>query len=64
MHVGIYSAELVAGTWSNIKPINLNNPNYIVYHPALSSDGKKLYFASDMAGGKGGTDICIDQQTQ
>ena len=59
MHVGIYSAELVAGTWSNIKPINLNNPNYIVYHPALSSDGKKLYFASDMAGGKGGTDIYV-----
>ena len=59
MHVGIYSAELVAGTWSNIKPINLNNPNYIVYHPALSSDDKKLYFASDMAGGKGGTDIYV-----
>ena len=59
MHVGIYSAELVNGNWENIKPTNLNNPNYIVYHPALSSDSKKLYFASDMPGGKGGTDIYV-----
>lgn len=57
MHVGIYSADLVNGEWTNVKPTNLNNANYIVYHPALSEDGKKLYFASDMPGGKGGTDI-------
>ena len=59
MHVGIYSAELVNGKWDNIKPINLNNPNYIVYHPSLSKDGKQLYFASDMPGGIGGTDIYV-----
>ncbi|MFB9271177.1 MULTISPECIES: OmpA family protein [Flavobacteriaceae] len=59
MHVGIYSAELVNGKWENVKPINLNNPNYIVYHPSLSQDGKKLYFASDMPGGIGGTDIYV-----
>ena len=57
MHVGIYSADLVDGKWTNIKPTNLNNPNYIVYHPSLSNDGKTLYFASDMPGGEGGTDI-------
>ncbi|MEX1384001.1 OmpA family protein [Lutibacter sp.] len=59
MHVGIYSAELVNGKWENVKPINLNNPNYIVYHPSLSEDGKKLYFASNMPGGIGGTDIYV-----
>lgn len=59
MHVGIYSAELINGEWENIKPSNLNNPNYIVYHPSLSEDGKKLYFASDMPGGIGGTDIYV-----
>ncbi|REE80664.1 outer membrane protein OmpA-like peptidoglycan-associated protein [Lutibacter oceani] len=59
MHVGIYSADLVNGKWENIKPSNLNNPNYIVYHPSLSEDGKKLYFASDMPGGIGGTDIYV-----
>jgi len=57
MHVGIYKAELVENKWDNIQPINLNNPNYIVYHPTLSKDGKLLYFASDMPGGFGGVDI-------
>ncbi|WP_111706342.1 OmpA family protein [Lutibacter citreus] len=59
MQVGIYSADLEDGKWVNIKPTNLNNPNYIVYHPSLSKDGKKLYFSSDMPGGKGGTDIYV-----
>lgn len=59
MHVGIYTAELVNGRWTNVKASNLNNPNYIVYHPSISKDGKKLYFASDMDGGFGGTDIYV-----
>lgn len=59
MLVGIYSAELVNGKWTNVKPTNLNNANYLVYHPSLSQDGKKLYFASDMPGGIGGTDIYV-----
>ncbi|WP_089379523.1 OmpA family protein [Lutibacter flavus] len=59
MHVGIYTADLINGKWDNVKPTSLNNPNYIVYHPSLSEDGKKLYFASDMPGGIGGTDIYV-----
>ena len=57
MHVGIYSADLVDGQWTNVQATNLNNANYIVYHPSLSADGKSLYFASDMPGGYGGRDI-------
>lgn len=57
MHVGIFTADLIDGKWDNVQPTNLNNPDYIVYHPSLSNDGKKLYFASDMPGGIGGTDI-------
>jgi len=59
MQVGIYSAEMVDGKWGNVQPTNLNNPNYIVYHPSLNKDGSKLYFASDMPGGFGGTDIYV-----
>ena len=59
MHIGIYTAELVNGVWDNVQPTSLNNPNYIVYHPSLSSDGKHLYFASNMPGGIGGTDIYV-----
>mgnify|MGYP000350833901 CR=1 FL=1 len=43
MHVGIFSADLIDGEWDNIQSLNLNNPNYIVYHPSLSKDGKRLY---------------------
>jgi outer membrane protein OmpA-like peptidoglycan-associated protein len=59
MHVGIYSAELVAGKWVNVKPTNLTSSQYTVYHPSLSKDSKQLYFSSDMPGGIGGMDIYV-----
>lgn len=61
MNIGIFTADLVGGTWTNVQPTNLNNPNYLVYHPSLSHDGKHLYFASDMPHeqAKGGTDIYV-----
>ncbi len=45
------------GKWKNFKPISLNSNDYSIGHPSLSADGKVLYFASDMPGGYGGTDI-------
>jgi outer membrane protein OmpA-like peptidoglycan-associated protein len=57
--VAIYSADLVDGIWSNVKEISLSNSEYLVYNPSLSHDGTKLYFASDMPGGFGGTDIYV-----
>lgn len=61
MQVGIYSADLVNGIWTNVQPISLNNPNYLVYNPSLSKDGTKFYFASDMPGSLGGTDIYVSE---
>lgn len=61
MQVAIFSADLVDEKWVNVKPISLNKPDYIVYHPSLSADGKKLYFSSDMPGGFGGTDIYVSE---
>tara|TARA_R110001583_G_scaffold49099_1_gene153780 strand:- start:38680 stop:40590 length:1911 start_codon:yes stop_codon:yes gene_type:complete len=55
----IYSAEFVEGSWTNIKGVHFNNDEYSVGHPSLSSDGKKLYFTSDMLGGIGGSDIYV-----
>jgi len=43
--------------WTNIVPLPFNSDQYSVGHPALSPDGKTLYFASDMPGSLGGTDI-------
>lgn len=58
----IYTADFNNGAWGNITPFAYNNAdNFSVGHPALSSDGKTLYFVSDKPGGRGGTDIwyCI-----
>ena len=54
---GLYKATLVDGKWSNIEPLPFNSTAYSVTHPSLSSDGKMLYFASNMPGGLGDTDI-------
>ncbi|WP_428223450.1 OmpA family protein [Flavobacterium sp.] len=53
----IYQAELVNGKWANIKALPFNNPNYSIAHPALSPDGRKMYFSSDMPGGFGSYDL-------
>ncbi|MCL9810091.1 OmpA family protein [Flavobacterium luminosum] len=54
----IYKASLnEEGEWKNVKELPFNSEDYSVGHPSLSSDGKTLYFASDMPGGKGKSDI-------
>lgn len=47
------------GDWTDITPMPFNNDEYNVAHPALSLDNKKLYFASDMPGTKGKSDIFV-----
>ena len=55
--LGIYSAELINGIWTNIKPFAFNNPLYSFCTPALAPDEKRIYFSSDMPGGYGGMDL-------
>ncbi|WP_339894877.1 OmpA family protein [uncultured Algibacter sp.] len=55
----IYKATLVDSVWANIESLPFNNDEYNVAHPALSADGKKLYFASDMFGTQGASDIFV-----
>ena len=43
--------------WTSIVELPFNNDNYSVGHPSLTSDGKTLYFASDMPGGFGKSDL-------
>lgn len=45
------------GEWINIIPMPFNNVEYSVGHPAISDDGKTLYFVSNMPGSLGETDI-------
>jgi outer membrane protein OmpA-like peptidoglycan-associated protein len=55
--LGIYSAELINGTWNNIKPFPYNSALYSICTPALSPDDKRIYFSSDKPGGMGGMDL-------
>ena len=53
----IYKAIMDDGKYKDIKEMPFNSNNYSTSHPALSSDDKRLYFASDMPGTKGKSDI-------
>lgn len=53
----IYKATLVDSAWTNITELPFNSDNYQVANPALSNDGKTLYFSSDMPGTLGQSDI-------
>jgi outer membrane protein OmpA-like peptidoglycan-associated protein len=55
--LGIFSAVLLGEKWSEIRSLRINNEWYNVTTPCLSSDGKKLFFASDEPGGQGGSDL-------
>lgn len=43
--------------WTNIVELPFNSKEYSVAHPALSPDGKRLYFSSDMPGTNGMSDL-------
>jgi outer membrane protein OmpA-like peptidoglycan-associated protein len=53
----IYQATLMGDKWTNIKELPFNSNEYSVAHPVLSSDNKTLYFASNMPGTFGQSDI-------
>ncbi|MGB5315618.1 MAG: OmpA family protein, partial [Robiginitalea sp.] len=53
----IFRAILIDSIWSDIEELPFNSDRYSVAHPALSPDGETLYFASDMPGTYGFSDI-------
>lgn len=56
-HFSLYVSNLVNGAWSEPEPVVFNSNDYSVGHATFSPDGKILFFASDMPGGKGGVDL-------
>ncbi|WP_335964929.1 OmpA family protein [Galbibacter sp. PAP.153] len=44
---------------TNVESLSFNSTDYSCGHPAISADGKYLYFASDMPGGYGASDIYV-----
>lgn len=55
--VKIYKASFIDNEWKNITELPFNNDNYSTAHPTLSADNKTMYFASDIPGGFGNSDI-------
>ena len=63
-NIEIYSSHYgTDGNWGEIIPFPYNNKEYSIAQPAISPDGKKLYFVSDMPGGLGGADIYVCEWT-
>lgn len=55
----IYRAKVENGTWNEITELPFNSDEYSSAHPSLSADESKLYFASDMPGSVGNSDIFV-----
>lgn len=55
----IYRAYLKDGVWTNATELPFNSDDYSCAHPSLSPNGDKLYFASDMPGTIGESDIFV-----
>lgn len=59
VHLKIYEATKVEDQWDNIVELPFNGDDFSTCHPALSSDGNRLYFSSNRPGGFGGMDIFV-----
>jgi outer membrane protein OmpA-like peptidoglycan-associated protein len=58
MRLKIFRAELDSkGRLTNVMELTINGDNFSTGHPAISKDGKTLFFSSDRPGGFGGADI-------
>lgn len=53
----IWEATQQAGEWINAHKMFFNNPKFSYFHPAITPDGKRLYYVTDDNTGQGGTDI-------
>lgn len=60
----IWTAQRHDATWSNPQPLRLSRDTLATFaHPAVSPDGKWLYFVSDLPSGQGGLDLWRAQLT-
>ncbi len=58
-HLKIYKSNKIGMEWTDAVEVSFNSNDYSTGHPALSPDGKQLYFVSDMPGSIGKSDIFV-----
>jgi outer membrane protein OmpA-like peptidoglycan-associated protein/tetratricopeptide (TPR) repeat protein len=55
----IYKATFKNGKWEDLESIIFNSDQYSVAHPSINSKGNRMFFASDMIGSLGSSDIFV-----
>ncbi|WP_179020538.1 OmpA family protein [Winogradskyella forsetii] len=55
--ISLFSTTFSNGKWSELEKLPFDQKGFSYQHPALSTDGKKLYFSSDREGGFGDFDL-------
>lgn len=60
--LGLFFSVNRNGSWSGAVPFEHNSPEWSVMHGSFSPDGQFLFFASDMPGGSGGTDLYMSRR--
>ncbi len=55
--LALFTSFVKDGKWQEAREISLNGHDFSTGHPAMTPDNKRMYFASDRPGGKGGVDI-------
>lgn len=60
-NIEIIIGQIEEDKLANAEKLPFNSKDYSVGHPALTADGKWLFFVSDMPGGYGETDIYVAQ---
>lgn len=58
-NVNLYTSRYRNGQWSTPRILNICDPKAWDSSPALSADGRTLYFSSNREGGYGGTDLYV-----
>lgn len=56
-NIHLYKTTFTDGKWTEPEKLPFNNSEFSYQHPALSPDGKKLYFSSNQDGGFGSFDL-------
>lgn len=57
----IFRADKVDGEWRTIRELALCPNDFSAAHPAISQDGRRLFFASNMPGSFGAYDLYVSQ---
>ncbi|GAB1857492.1 OmpA family protein [Flavobacteriaceae bacterium MHTCC 0001] len=56
-NIHLFKTTRVDGKWSKLEKLSFSKNGFSYQHPALSPDGKKLYFSSNLEGGFGSFDL-------